>query len=236
MRLAALLLASLAASAPALAIAQGMDVPTAPPAAPPPVEPAAQPAAAAPPATPAGTANAAVAPQKSGPYVGFSVITGKGTAYYPDGSSQDVNDALRLAGAVLGDPNTSPATLGLMLRLGWGTGDLLFGGQFNWIRSFISVGGTEAGYDFRAFDLTATWWSQEMGIYGRVGVGPAQYRTYAGSSESDPASGVEVMAGFGVTMGGLGVGIDFMRQGYDAKETGFDSVMYLSGGLSLDLY
>jgi hypothetical protein len=123
-----------------------------------------------------------------------------------------------------------------MLRLGWGDGDFLFGTQFNWIRSYTTVAGTEAGYDFRAFDLTATWWSQEAGLYTRVGVGPAQYRVYAGSSESDPISGVELMFGVGFTMGGFGVGIDYTRQSYDAKEAGFDSVGYLLASLSLDLY
>ena len=40
----------------------------------------------------------------------------------------------------------------------------------------------------------------------------------------------------GFTMGGFGVGIDYTRQSYDAKEAGFDSVGYILASLSLDLY
>lgn len=232
------------ASPPAAAPAPEQPLPPAAVAAPAPA-PEAMPPPAAPgqagptipgaPAAPGPATATAMKPLKNGGYVGFSVITGKGTVYL-NGQSASIDEALQLVSDITGASGQSPTTLGLMLRLGWGSGDFLFGTQFNWIRSFISINGTEAGYDFRGFDLTATWWSQETGIYARVGVGPAQYRVYAGSSESDPAGGVELMAGFGVTMGALGVGMDLIRQSYDANETGFDAVQYVTVSLSLDLY
>jgi len=49
-------------------------------------------------------------------------------------------------------------------------------------------------------------------------------------------SGVELMFGVGATMGGMGVGIDFIRQAYDPAEAGFDSVTYMLAMLSLDMY
>jgi len=224
MRPASLLLASLLASLPMAAGAQPMDAPTsggggivggAP----------SQPSAEAP----------AVKPEKNAPYFGFSFGTGTGTVY-AGSSSLDIDEALTTASGILGASGQSPTTMAMMLRFGWGTGDFLFGTQFNWIRSFVDINGTSAGYDFRGFDLVATLWSQEMGLYTRVGVGPAQYRVYAGSSESDPISGVELMLGVGATMGGMGVGLDMIRQNYDANETGFDYVNYVVVSLSLDLY
>jgi hypothetical protein len=173
-------------------------------------------------------AQAAAKPVKSAPYFGFSFGTGKGTMY-SGGQSADIDDMFAGAGS-------SPTTMNLQLRSGWGTGDLLFGVQFNWTRTWVDVGGTSTGLDFRAFDLVATWWDQQMGLYARVGVGPSAFSAYVGDSTSDSVSGVELMLGFGATMGGMGVGFDMFRQSYDQAEAGFDSVSYLLVTLSLDMY
>ena len=219
MRSTSLLLATLLASIPAAASAQAGDLP-----------PAADPAAAGP--GPAAPPSAAVTPPqkpgKSGGYVGFSFGTGKGTLY-GGGSSLDVDEFLGYSGE-------SPTTLNLQLRTGWGTGDFLFGTQLNLTRSWVDIGGTSYGLQFFAIDLVTTWWSQEAGIYTRVGLGPAQFSTFAGDQSSRTYSGVELMLGAGLTMGGMGVGIDFFRQAYDANETGFDSVSYMLATLSLDMY
>ena len=221
MRLTAPLLASLLASAPLAASAQGMDVPgggqTMPP-----TTGAGDPVGAAP-----GEAGAAK-PPKQGPYFGMSLGTGKGTLYNGS-SSWDIDDT----NIYLGQPVT---TLNLQFRAGFGAGDFLFGGQLNWTRSFADVNGVAVGMDFMAMDLVGTWWSQEMGLYLRAGVGPAFYNWYVDSNTSDTFSGVEVMLGMGATMGNLGVGIDLFRQSYDANETGFDSVQYLLATLTLDMY
>lgn len=227
MRLASLLAASLLASLPAAVCAQSMDTPPGGGSA-----PGAAPAAGTP--TEAAAAPAAK-PEKNGPYVGFSFGTGSGTVYNGS-SSLAINDALTTVAGVAGASGQSPTTLAMMLRFGWGSGDFLFGTQFNWIRSYVDINGTSAGYDWRAFDLVATLWSQEMGLYTRVGVGPSQYRVYVGSNESTPESGVELMLGVGATLGGLGVGLDLFRQNYDKTRTGFDYVNYFVVSLSADLY
>jgi hypothetical protein len=243
MRLASLLVASLLASVPSAVLAQGMDVPgaAAAPAASPesaqPAAPAPSPEGAAVVAPPPSTEGApavappdaaAAKPVKSAPYFGFSFGTGKGTLY-SGGSSVDINDAL-------GGSGSSPTTMNMQLRSGWGTGDLLFGMQLNWTRTWIDVNGTSAGLDFKAFDVVGTWWDQNAGLYARVGIGPSSFTTYVGDSTSDSVSGVELMVGFGFTMGSMGVGMDMFRQSYDAKEAGFDSVTYVIASLSLDMY
>ncbi len=87
-----------------------------------------------------------------------------------------------------------------------------------------------------AVDLTATYWSQEMGLYTRIGVGPASYSWYVGDSTSSSVSGFELMVGIGATMSGVGVGIDLFRQSYDAAKAGFDSVTYVLVTLGFDAY
>jgi hypothetical protein len=216
--LAASLLSSLLASVPAAARAQGMDAP--PGAVPGPIEGA--------PGTPGAAALPEVKKEKNGPYVGFSFGTGTGTIY-SGSSSLSIDEALGYSGQ-------SPTNMALMFRFGWGSGDFLFGGQFNWIRSWVDVSGVSAGLDFRGFDLTATLWSQEMGLYTRVGVGPASFNSFVDSNTSKSYSGVELMLGVGATLGGLGVGVDLIRQNYTASETGFDYVQYALVTLSLDLY
>jgi hypothetical protein len=220
MTLRSILVASLVAALPAAGFAQPMDAP---------------PGGSMPSPETGGVVGGGPAPvaaeapkQKEGPYFGFSFGTGNGSIGV-GGTAYDLDEQMGYAGE-------SPTTMAMMLRFGFGSGDFLFGAQFNWIRTFIDVSGTEVGMDFRGFDLVGTLWSQEMGLYTRVGIGPAQVRGYVGSSESDPVSGVELMLGLGATMGGLGVGIDLIRQNYDVAEAGFDYVQYMLVTLSLDLY
>jgi hypothetical protein len=250
MRITTLLLASLIASVPAAAAAQAADVaavpapspaaaptPTSPTPAPE-ASPAAAPApVAAPVAAPATAPAPAAAPavpavekpaERSGSYFGVSFGTGKGTVY-SGSSSADIDDAFSLTGQ-------APTTLNLQLRFGWGTGDLLFGTQMNLTRTWVDVGGVSSGVQFFAFDLVTTWWSETAGLYTRLGVGPAQFNTFAGDSTSRTYNGMELMLGGGFTMGGMGVGLDFFRQVYDANETGFDAVSYLLATISLDMY
>jgi hypothetical protein len=217
MRTASLLAASLIASLPLAAIAQGIDSPPIPGT----VVGQSEPGAPAAPGVPAAKV------EKNAPYFGFSFGTGQGTIT-SGSTSWNFNDYTYFGKA--------PTTLAMQLRGGWGTGDFLFGAQMNLNRTWVDVNGSSIGMQFFAVDAVATWWSQEMGIYTRVGIGPSQFNAYAGSSTGKTYSGVELMAGFGVTMGGLGVGIDFTRQAYTASETGFDSVSYMLAMLSLDMY
>lgn len=218
MRTASLLAASLIASLPLAALAQGIDAPPIPGTV---VGPSASGAPAAP-------AAAGVKPEKNAPYFGFSFGTGKGTLNLGS-SSVDID-------TILGVTGLTPTTLTMQLRGGWGTGDFLFGTQLNLTRTWVDVSGTSVGLQFFSVDAVATWWSQEMGLYTRLGIGPSQFSVYGGSSSSTSVSGVELLAGFGVTMGGLGVGMDFTRQAYNASEAGFDSVDYVLVTLSLDMY
>lgn len=231
---APLLVASLLASLPIAARAQGIDAP--PDSAPPdtgamaPVAPSAPPSATpAPSPTPAPAAAGAPVPkkQKNGLYFGFSLGTGTGTIY-SGGSSWNINDYSYFG--------KTPTTLAMQVRTGWGTGDLLFGMQLNLTRSWVDVGGTSVGMDFMAFDVVATWWSQEMGLYTRIGVGPSQFSAFSGSTSSKAVNGAEMMVGLGFTMGGFGVGMDYFRQYYTRSEAGFDSVGYFLAMVSLDLY
>jgi hypothetical protein len=166
--------------------------------------------------------------EKSGGYFGFSLGTGKGTLT-SGSSSVSLND-------LLGASGQSPTTLALQLRGGWGTGDFLFGTQMNLTRSWVDSGSTTFGLQFLAVDAVVTWWSQDSGFYTRLGLGPSQVSAFGGGSASTAAQGVELMAGLGVTMGSLGVGIDVSRQSYKASEAGFDSVTFVLASLSLDFY
>jgi hypothetical protein len=217
MKTAALLLASLITTLPAVSFAQGMDMPG---------TESAPAAGGAPVAGPDGAP--AAKPQKSGPYFGFSLGTGKVTMS-AGGESLDTDDRL---GAV----DEMPLTLQMQLRSGWGTGPFLFGMQLNWTMTETSEGGITRGEDMKAWDLVATWWDQEMGLYARAGLGPCFYQATSDLGDSDVFQGMELMLGFGATMGGLGVGIDMMHQTYDEAEAGFDSMTQLLATLSLDFY
>lgn len=222
---AALVLTTLPAVAAAQETQEGAPAP-APQYAPPP--------ASIPPPTAAVEGTTAASPaappkkEKSGGYFGLSIGTGKGTMK-SGGASVDINDVLATSGG-------SPSTLHMQLRGGFGTGDLLFGAQLNWTRSWVEVGGVSGGLDFMAVDLTATYWSQEMGLYTRIGFGPASYSWYVGDATSSSVSGFELMVGVGATMGGVGVGIDLFRQSYDAAKTGFDEVTYVLVTIGFDVY
>jgi hypothetical protein len=220
MRAASLLAASLVALLPAAALGQ-VEVP---PPVPGPV--VGQPA----PGAPVAPVTGAPAPkvEKSGGYFGLSLGTGKGTLHSGN-ASMDVDD-------LFGGSGQTPTTFALQLRGGFGSGDLLLGTQLNLTRTWIESGGKSVGLQFFAIDAVATWWSQEMGIYTRIGIGPSQVTVFGGNSSSDPVQGVEFMVGMGFTMGGLGVGIDATRQNYKASEAGFDSVNYVLAMLSLDMY
>ncbi len=225
MRITSLIVASIFVSVPAGASAQGADVP---------VAPLPPPSSTLPPTSLTPTAPTTAGPAierpaaKNGAYMGFSFGTGKGTLY-SGSSSLDIDEFLGYSGQ-------PPTTLNMQLRFGWGTGDLLFGTQMNLTRSWVDIGGSSYGLQFFALDLVTTWWSQEAGVYTRLGVGPAQFNTFAGDSSGRTYNGMELMLGGGFTMGGMGVGIDFFRQVYDANETGFDAVSYVLATLSLDLY
>lgn len=166
--------------------------------------------------------------EKGGGYFGFSLGTGKGTLT-SGSSSVSLND-------LLGASGQSPTTLALQLRGGWGTGDFLFGTQMNLTRTWVDSGSTTFGLQFLAVDSVVTWWSQDSGLYTRLGLGPSQVSAFGGSSVTRAVQGVELLAGLGVTMGSLGVGIDVSRQSYKASEAGFDSVTFVLASLSLDFY
>jgi hypothetical protein len=218
MRTASLLAASIIASFPVAALAQAME---APPPAPGPV--VGQPGPEAP-----GAPAPAAKIEKSGGYFGLSLGTGKGTLH-SGSSSVDIND-------LFGTSGQSPTTFAFQLRGGWGSGDLLLGTQLNLTRTWVDSGGVSYGLQFFAIDAVATWWSQELGIYARVGLGPSQVSAFGGGSTTRTVQGVELMAGMGLTMGGFGVGIDATRQNYKASEAGFDSVTYVLASVSLDVY
>jgi hypothetical protein len=220
LRTAALVAASLIAALPNVVTAQ--EDPPAPVAAPVLVAPAAEAPAAPAPAAPAAR------PQKSGGYFGFSFGTGKGTLN-AGGSSIEVD-------SLFGGSGEKPTTFALQLRGGFGNGDLLFGAQMNMTRTWVDVGGTSYGLQFLAVDAVATWWSQDMGMYMRLGVGPSQVSGFGGNSTGDTVQGMEMMVGVGLTMGGLGVGFDVTKQAYDVKEAGFDSVTYVLASFSFDMY
>jgi len=214
MKTASCLVAALLASLPLAAVGQETEVP-------PQGTEVGQPGPAAP-VTPL------VRLEKSGSYFGVSLGTGKGTLYSGN-SSIGIND-------LIGSSGQSPTTLALQLRGGWGNGDLLLGTQLNMTRTWVEDGGTSFGLQFIAVDLVATWWSQDAGVYARLGLGPSQVSTFGGNTRSNSVQGVELMAGIGLSSGGLGVGIDFTRQTYRASEAGFDSVDYVLAMLSLDTY
>lgn len=217
MKIRALLLVSLLATLPAPALAQGVDAPNT----------GSAPSGALPPA--AGPDGATVAkPPKSGPYFGFAVGTGKVTMR-AGGSSLDTDDRL---GAV----DEMPFTGQMQFRTGWGTGPFLFGLQLNWTMTSTSEGGVTRGEDIQGWDFVATWWDQEMGLFARAGLGPCFYTFTSDFGDSDTYQGMELLLGFGVTMGGLGVGIDLMHQTYDDTEAGFDSMNLIVASISLDFY
>jgi hypothetical protein len=218
MRTTSLLVASLISSFPVAALGQGVEAPPAPGTV------AGQPGQGAPVAPAAPVAKL----EKSGGYYGFSLGTGKGTLRSGN-STMDLDD-------LFGASGQSPTTLAMQLRAGWGNGDLLLGAQMNLTRTWVEANGVSYGLQFFSVDAVATWWSQEMGIYTRIGVGPSQVSAFGGGSTSTSVQGVELMAGLGATMGSLGVGLDVTRQSYKASEAGFDSVTYVLVTLSLDVY
>lgn len=217
MKTAALLVASLLTSLPTVSFAQGMDMPG---------TESAPSAGGAPVAGPDGAP--AAKPQKSGPYGGFSLGTGKLTMS-AGGDSFDTDDRLFAV-------DEMPMTLQMQLRAGWGTGPFLFGMQLNWTMTETSENGVTRGEEIMAWDFVATWWDQEMGLYARAGLGPCSYQYTSDYGDSDAVDGMELMLGFGFTMGGLGVGIDMMQQSYDEAEAGFDSMTMLMASVSLDFY
>jgi hypothetical protein len=224
MRYASILAASLIASLPIAAVGQVAEGP------PPPDTVVAQPAEAAPTAPNAPTVPAVPVEkvEKSASYFGMSLGTGQGTLYSGN-SSVELNDLFAASGK-------SPTTVAIQLRGGWGTGDYLLGTQLNVTRTSASSGGASYGLQFVSVDLVATWWSQEMGISAKVGIGPSQVSSFGGNTRSNAVQGVELMAGMGLSSGGLGVGIDVTRQTYRASEAGFDSVTYVLAMLTLDMY
>ena len=165
---------------------------------------------------------------KSGGYFGFSFGTGKGTLN-AGGSSIEVD-------SLFGGSGQRPTTFALQLRGGFGNGDLLFGTQMNLTRTWVDIDGTSYGLQFLSLDLVATLWSQDMGMYARIGVGPSQVSGFGGDSTGEAVQGVELMVGVGLTTGGLGVGFDITKQAYDVREAGFDSVTYVLASLSFDMY
>lgn len=208
-----LVLISLLAIFPAAAQAQGMDVPT---------------GANVPPSDAVvGGEPAAAKPVKNGPYFGFSF--GTGTGNMTAGGTTDSFTDISINGE-------APTTLALQLRSGWGTGDYLFGMQLNMMRTWWDISGVSSGMEFMGFDVVATWWDQDAGLYARVGIGPSQFSWFADDYSTESVSGVEMMFGVGATMGGMGVGIDFIRQAYEETEAGFSSVTYMLAMLSLDMY
>lgn len=211
--------AALAAFAPLASNAQDAS-PAAPAAAPPAVVGA--PPAAAPPAVPPAAPPAKAA--RSGPYVGFSFGTGRGDVYAA-GTTTAVNDLI---------PGESPTTYALMLRVGWASGDLLYGMQLNLVRSQWDIGGSTAAMQLTGVDLVLTWMPQDLGIFLRAGVGPASLSFDGGGATSDSFGGAEVLLGIGLSSGGLGVAIDYVRQSYDDGAP-FDGAGYVLATLSLDL-
>jgi hypothetical protein len=129
-------------------------------------------------------------------------------------------------------PGTSPTTLALMLRFGWGSGDLLFGLQANLVRSQWDAGGVSSAMQLYGVDLVATWRTQG-GVYLRLGAGPAQL-TFEGGGSSESFDGTEAMLGVGLSSGGFGVGLDYVRQTY-SDGAPLDGAGYLLATLSLDL-
>jgi len=221
----ALFLALALAAAPAAALAQLDPEASPPPQAGPPVTAPAAPDAAPAPLPPGAVPPGALPPPapRSGPYVGFSFGTGRGDVF-AGGTTTAVNDLF---------PG-SASTLALMLRCGWANGPFLFGLQANVIRSSWDVGGASATMQLTGVDVVATWAPPELGMYARVGVGPAQLSFEGGGATSDGYGGAELMFGVGATMGGLGVGIDYVRQSYD-EGAPIDGAAYLLATVSLDL-
>lgn len=217
MKTAALLVASLLTTLPAVSFAQGMDMPG---------TESAPSAGAAPVAGPDGAPVAR--PPKSGPYFGASVGTGTGRVTV-QGETYSISDW-----SYYGE---SPTTLALMLRGGWGTGPFLFGMQLNWIRTSWDYNGSSFGLDFMGFDAVATWWDQEMGLYARAGIGPASASAFDGPNTTESVDGIELMLGIGFTMGGLGVGIDLINQNYGDEATGIPAtVTYTLAMINFDFY
>lgn len=161
---------------------------------------------------------------RSGPYAGFSFGTGRGDVF-SGSTTTAVSDFV---------PGASPTTLALMLRAGWASGALLFGMQANLVRSSWDAGGASTAMQLAGVDVVATWAPPDLGLYARVGAGPAQLSFEASGASSDSYGGAEVMFGIGATMGGLGVGIDYIRQSYD-EGAPIDGAAYLLATLSLDL-
>jgi hypothetical protein len=217
MRTALLLALALAVASPSAALAQ-LD----PEGAPPPQPPSTVAAPRAPDPAPVPQAAGPAAPQ-SGPYVGFSFGTGRGDVF-AGGTTTAVSDLV---------PGASPTTLALMLRAGWASGALLFGVQANIVRSQWDAGGVSSAMQLTGVDVVATWRPPDLGLYARVGAGPAQL-SFEGGGASESYGGAEAFFGIGFMTGGLGVGIDYIRQSYD-EGAPIDGAGYLLATLSLDL-
>ena len=206
------------AAAPAVAAPPVAQVAAAPAVAAPSLPPSAGPAAIPPLASPAPKAG------REGPYVGFSFGTGRGDVYAGN-TTTAVGDLV---------PGVTPTTYALMLRAGWASGDLLWGMQLNLIRSEWRAGGSTSAMQLTGVDLTATWMPQDLGMFVRAGIGPANLAFEGNGFVSDSYGGAEVMLGIGIASGGFGVAIDYVRQTYDDGAP-IDGASYLLATLSLDL-
>jgi hypothetical protein len=83
-------------------------------------------------------------------------------------------------------------------------------------------------------DLVMTWMPQDVGVFMRGGVGPANLSLDGGGWVSKSYGGAEFMLGLGLSSGGFGVAIDYVRQVYD-KGAPVDGAGYFLATLSLDL-
>jgi hypothetical protein len=167
---------------------------------------------------------APAAPPRSNFYGGFSFGTGQGSVT-TNGTTTAVNDLV---------PGSSPTTLALMLRGGWVSGDLRYGMQLNLVRSQWSSGGATSAMQLTGFDLVMTWMPRDGGVYLRLGLGPAKLSFEGSGSTSESYGGMEAMLGLGLSSGGFGVGIDYIRQTYD-NGAPIDGAAYFLAVLSLDL-
>jgi hypothetical protein len=172
-------------------------------------------------AAPAAAPGAAEA-KGGGAYMGFSLGTGTGDVYLGD-TTTSIDDLV---------PGVSPTTLALQLRFGWASGDLLFGFQLNLVRSQWDVSGVTSAMQLAALDVVTTLRERNLGLYVRAGIGPAQLTFEANGSSSESWNGTEAMLGVGLSHGGFGVGIDYVRQEYDGAP--IDGAGYLLATVSLD--
>ena len=220
MRAALLAAILLAAAAPRVTPAQS-DAEAAPP-----EVAVAAPAEAGPvaPPGPPAVAPAGAEAKRSGAYLGFSFGTGRGDVF-AGGTTTSIDDLV---------PGVSPTTLALMLRFGWASGNLLFGFQMNLVRSQWEVSGATSAMQIAGLDVVTTLRDSQLGLYARVGVGPAQLTFDANGTSSQTWNGTEAMLGVGLSHGGFGVGIDYVRQSYDSSAP-IDGAGYLLATLSLDL-